>query len=110
MNRFLALVLTMMLTFSKAYAFNFDEWMDTNVAPISDAIANVIFYQINLFGVKVPIIICWVLFAGIFFTIYFRGISIWGFKHAIQTVAKTAAKTEDGIGEVSAFEALATAL
>ena len=71
MNRFLALVLTMMLTFSKAYAFNFDEWMDTNVAPISDAIANVIFYQINLFGVKVPIIICWVLFAGIFFTIYF---------------------------------------
>ncbi len=110
MNRFLALVLTMMLAFSKAYAFNFDEWMDTNVAPISDAIADVIFYQINLFGVKVPIIICWVLFAGIFFTIYFRGISIWGFKHAIQTVAKPAAKTEDGIGEVSAFEALATAL
>ena len=55
-------------------------------------------------------IIFWILIAGIFFTIYFKGICVWGFKHAIDVVTKPAEKNADGSGDVSSFQALATAL
>lgn len=57
-----------------------------------------------------PIIIFWIIIAGIFFTIYLRGIAIWGFKHAIDVLKKPADKDSEGDGEVSSFQALATAL
>ena len=110
MRKLLALVLTTILTMANANAMNVDEFMDKNIAPISDFIADIIFYKINLFGQQVPIIVFWILFAGIFFTIYFKGIAIWGFKHAIETVSKPAEKSENGCGEVSSLQALATAL
>lgn len=108
MNRFLWLLLAFTATIQNAFAFNVDKFMDENIAPISDAIAKVIFTPIKIAGQDVPILILWILFAGIFFTIYFKGISIWGFKHAIDVVAKPADK--DNCGEVSSFQALATAL
>ena len=88
-----------------AMALNVDAFMDKHVAPVSDFIAGIIFYQISFFGQKVPLIIFWILFAGIFFTIYFKGIAVWGFKHAIDTVSKPAEKTSNGCGEVSSFQA-----
>ncbi len=94
----------------KANAMNVDAFMDKHIAPFSDMIAKIIFYPINCFGTKVPIIIFWILFAGIFFTIYFRGICVWGFKHAIELIKKPAEKSSDGSGDVSSFQALATAL
>ena len=110
MRKITALFLFLTSVVQGAYAINVDEFMDTHVAPVSDAIAKVIFYPINFFGNDVPLIIFWILFAGIFFTIYFKGIAVWGFKHAIDTVSKPAEKTADGCGEVSSFQALATAL
>lgn len=112
------LALTIFLAVQKANAMNVDTFMDKHVAPVSDAIADVIFYQLNFFGIKVPVIICWILLAGIFFTIYFKGISIWGFKHAFDVVSGKNNKKEDDIesdkkdncGEVSSFQALTTAL
>ena len=109
MNKILLTALTMFLTLQNAHAFDVDAFMDKHIAPISDLIANIIFYQISLCGIKIPLIICWILLAGIFFTIYFKGISVWGFKHAIETVTKPAEKNGD-IGEVSSMQALATAL
>ena len=50
-----------------------------------------------------------ILFAGIFFTIYFRGIAVWGFKHAVELIAKPK-NSGDSVGEVSSLQALATAL
>ncbi len=89
-------------------AMSVDAFIDKNIAPISDAIARVIFYPVSIAGNDVPIIIFWILFAGIFFTLYFRGIAIWGFKHAVELIAKP--KKGSGEGEVSSFQALATAL
>ena len=108
MNRFLWLLLAFATTIQNAFAFNVDKFMDENIAPISDAIAKVIFTPIKIAGQEVPLLILWILFAGIFFTIYFKGIAIWGFKHAIDVVAKPADK--DNCGEVSSFQVLATAL
>jgi len=97
----------MLITLQTASAINVDEFMDKHIAPVSDAVANIIFYP-NGEG-QVPLIILWILIAGIFFTVYFRGMAIWGFKHAIDVVTKPTG-TGDGCGEVSSFQALATAL
>ena len=111
MKKFLMMLFTtMLMTLQSAQAMNVDEFMDKHVAPISDAVAKLIFFPINICGCEVPLIIFWVLIAGFFFTFYFKGISVWGFKHAIDVVAKPTEKHNDGCGEVSSFQALATAL
>ena len=110
MTRFLMIMFTLLMTLQTASAMNVDEFMDKHIAPVSDFVANIIFFPITIAGSKVPLIIFWILIAGIFFTIYFRGMAIWGFKHAIQVVSKPAGDGKDGCGEVSSFQALATAL
>lgn len=111
MKKFLLLMFTLLLNIQNAYALNVDALMDKYIAPVSDKIASLIFFPITIGTSQVPIIIFWVLFAGIFFTLFFKGISIWGLKHAIDTVARPAEKNSDGsTGEVSSFSALATAL
>ena len=93
----------------ECYAFNLDATLDKYVAPVADKIASWIFFPISICGTDVPIIIFWILFAGIFFTLYLRGIAIWGFKHAFDILRKPTEKDGDN-GEVSSFQALATAL
>ncbi len=97
--------------FNNAFALTADEFMDKNFAPVSDAIAKMIFHEISFFGVSIPVIILWALIGGIFFTIYFKGIPVWGFKHALDLVIKPSDKASgNDCGEVSSFQALATAL
>ena len=91
------------------FAFNIDATLDKYVAPVSDTIASWIFFPISICGTDVPVIIFWILFAGIFFTVYLRGIAIWGFKHAFDILRKPTEKNDEN-GEVSSFQALATAL
>jgi len=110
MNKFLLVLLTLLFNIQQANAMNVDALMDKYVAPVSDAVANMIFFPVSIGASKVPLIIFWILAAGIFFTLFFRGISIWGLKHAIDIVAKPADKSSDSSGEVSSFQALATAL
>ncbi len=110
MKKFLMMLSAMFMSLQSAHAMNVDAFIDQNIAPYTDKVAKLIFFPISIAGNNVPLIIFWVLFAGIFFTIYFKGISVWGFKHAIDTVIKPAEKSDDGCGEVSSFQALATAL
>lgn len=95
---------------SPCFAFNIDATLDKYAAPVFDTIASWIFFPITICGTEVPIIIFWILFAGIFFTLYLRGIAIWGFKHAIDILRKPNTNSDENNGEVSSFQALATAL
>src|SRR5574344_1588955 len=99
----------LLFNIQQASAMNIDKFMDKNIAPISDKIASLIFYPIHFFGTDVPIIIFWILLAGLFFTIYLRVVPIWGFVHAFKVVFSPK-KAGDGSGEVSSFQALMTAL
>ena len=109
MKKFLMMMFTMLIGLQSVQAMNVDEFIDKNIAPFTDAIANVIFFPITIMGAKVPVIILWILFAGIFFTIYFKGIAVWGLKHAVDNLIKKDNHGE-GSGDVSSFQALATAL
>lgn len=110
MKKLWILLITMLMSLQTAQAMNIDAFIDKHIAPVSDAIAKVIFFSVPLPGGKIPAIILWVLIAGIFFTIYFKGIAVWGFKHAINNVTAKPEGGGDGCGEVSSFQALATAL
>ncbi|MDR1167943.1 MAG: alanine:cation symporter family protein [Heliobacteriaceae bacterium] len=109
MRKNLIVLLTLLFNTQYAHAFNIDTFMDTHLAPVSDKIAGLIFYPVTILGSSVPLIIFWILFAGIFFTFYLRGIAVWGFKHAVDILIKPADKSKD-TGEVSSFQALMTAL
>ena len=103
----------MMNLMTPANAMNVDELMDKHIAPVLDFIAKIIFYPIKYnhgdTHISVPLIIFWILGAGIFFTFYFKGIAVWGFKHAVDLIVKPQ-NNGDNSGEVSSFQALATAL
>ncbi len=67
--------------------------------------------QVLLFSIGgIPLIILWIIGGGLFFTLRFGLIGIRGFKHAIDIARGKYANEEEGVGEVSPFQALATAL
>ena len=109
MKKFLMMMFTMLMGLQSVQAMNVDEFIDKNIAPVTDAIANFVFSSVTICGSKVPVIILWILAAGFFFTIYFKGIAIWGFKHAVDHIIKKP-EAGEGSGDVSSFQALATAL
>jgi AGCS family alanine or glycine:cation symporter len=89
--------------------FNIGTFLDSYITPTLDKIAEFVFWPINFFGEEVPIIIFWILIAGLFFTFYLRGVAIWGFKHSLGLIFRPKKDTGKA-GEVSPFKALMTAL
>lgn len=85
-----------------------DENIDNFVAPVSDFLSKTVFYSVSLFKTDIKIVVALIIIAGIFFTLYFKFINIWGFRRAIALI-----KGEDpdptAPGEVSHFQALSTA-
>ncbi len=86
-----------------------DEFINNNFTPVSDVIQAVIFYSVTIAGVTFPLVVAWLFLAAIIFTVYFRFINVRGFKHAIELV-KGEYTRPDETGEVSHFQALATAV
>lgn len=107
-------IIVFFLTSSKAYAEGIDKKIDSLIAPASDAVSGLVFYPVVVNGVNIPIIILWLLLGAIVFTIATKGIGIWGFKHSLDLIfakkEKTEKKDSKDDGEVSSFQALATAL
>lgn len=87
----------------------FDQTLDYYVSPITDAVSSVVFYSVKIAGVEFPLIVMWLLAAGLIFTWYFRFANIRLFGHALNIVR---GKYDDPNepGEVSHFQALTTAL
>lgn len=97
-----------MFTIQQSFAFNLDAEIEKYVAPVSNKVAAVMFFPVNIFGVDIPVIILWILIAGLSFTFYFRWIGIWGLKHSIDILKKP--KENDAGGEISPLGALMAAL
>ena len=82
--------------------------------PIVDVLAQIIFWDpiaalgFDL-GATIPIVVIWLVFGALFFTFKMRFINLRGFKHAIELVQGKFDDPQDK-GEVSHFQALATAL
>ncbi|MDJ0600484.1 MAG: alanine/glycine:cation symporter family protein [Crocosphaera sp.] len=80
--------------------------IDRLFSSVVTLIERVLFFEVAHF----PVIILWLLMGGIFFTLRMGFISIIGFKHAVKIALGFYDQSDDIKGEVSSFQALATAL
>ena len=86
-----------------------DEAINSATAPIATLIGQIVFFKIPIFGAQLPVVVLWLVIGAVFFTFYMGFINLRGFKHAIQLVRGDYADP-DSHGEVSHFQALATAV
>lgn len=86
-----------------------DETIAEAFAPVAEAITSVVFYAVPVGGTELPLIVAWLVIAGCFFTVWLGFQNIRGFKHAIDLVRGKYSDPDDA-GEVSHFQALATAV
>lgn len=86
-----------------------DQRIEEAIRPASDWVSGVIFWSFPVVGVEVPFVLVWLIVAASVFTLYFRFINIRALKHGFQLV-RGDFDDPDAAGEVTHFQALATAL
>lgn len=59
--------------------------------------------------IGIPLIVAWLFLGSLFFTLFYKWVNIWGFKHGIDIVRGKYDRPED-TGEVSHFRALTSAV
>ena len=87
-----------------------DESINQLLRPIADAVSSFIFFDIQIGGADFPLIVAWLVAGGLFFTGYLGFINIRGFTEGIHIVLGRRQTRDDAPGEISAFQALATAV
>ncbi|MHC4837535.1 MAG: alanine/glycine:cation symporter family protein [Planctomycetota bacterium] len=86
--------------------------LDAVMGDVNSALGSVFFYPIPIGGGNtVPLLVAWLVLGAVFFTARMRFINLRGFGHAINvTRGKYTDPNSHGEGEVSHFQALASAL
>ena len=109
LRRIVQALLLLGCTSSLANAAGIDEIIDTAVRPVTTAISEIVFFAVPIFGAQMPLVVLWLVMGAVFFTVYFRFVNLRGFGHALRLV-RGDYSNPDHQGEVSHFQALATAL
>jgi AGCS family alanine or glycine:cation symporter len=87
----------------------FDERVNETVSPVTDKIVEIVFYEVDVGGAGLPLIVVWLIAGAIFFTLYLGFINVRGFRQSLRIVRGDYHNEEDP-GEVSHFTALTAAL
>lgn len=86
-----------------------DAVIEAIFAPIARLMSRVIFFAVPVGEARLELIVVWLVVGAVFFTLYFRFVNLSGFLEAIRLV-RGSDQDPDNPGEVSHFEALATAV
>ncbi len=86
-----------------------DEKINIAIKPFADAVAGFVFSSFPVAGVQIPFVLVWLIVAATVFTFYFKFINLRAFKHGFELVRGDYHDPE-AAGEVTHFQALATAL
>ncbi len=105
-NIFLILA-TLMPTISHAQSI--DEKINDLIQPLTNFLSSFIFYSVPIAGADVPLIVCWLILAAFFFTIYLGFINLRGFGHAIDIVRGVYSDKKHS-GEITHYQALTAAV
>ena len=109
MHRYFAAVSALLLSFSARAEQGIDERIEAAVTPVTQAVSDVVFYAVPVAGAQFPLIVAWLIGAALFCTIYFRFINFRGFLQGFRLLRGDYSDPK-AAGEVSHFQALATAL
>lgn len=83
-----------------------DATLDAWVRPLADALSTVVFFELPLGDVRLPLVVLWLGGGALYFTLRLRFVNLRGFAHAIALLRAE----RRGPGEVSHFQALSTAI
>lgn len=86
-----------------------DATLQRYFGPFAEGLAGIVFYAVPIFGTEVPLIVGWLVVCGTFFTLWLKFLNVRGMKHALDLV-RGKYTPADATGEVTHFQALATAL
>ncbi len=89
-----------------------DEWINEQFMPVANWWEKLIFTPLSIYSIQIPIVLLLLVVGGLFFTGYFAFINIRKLPLAIRIVRGTydPPKSAANAGEVSHFQALATAV
>ncbi len=96
-------------SFSAFSDVGIDEKINLAVKPFADAVAGAVFSSFTVAEVQIPFVLVWLIVAAAIFTFYFNFINLRAFKHGFELVRGDYYDPE-AAGEVTHFQALATAL
>ncbi|WP_236864038.1 alanine/glycine:cation symporter family protein [Brevibacterium daeguense] len=86
-----------------------EEAVDSFLAPFVTAFSNIIFFPVAVGDFSFPIVVAWLIIGALVFTFYFGFVQFRGFKVALEVV-RGKYSSKDDPGEVTHFQALASAL
>ncbi len=86
-----------------------DDAINRALEPVANAVSSVVFFSVPVGGADLPLIVVWLVAAALFFTFYFNFINLRGFRHGFRLIRGDYDNPDDA-GEVTHFQALATAL
>lgn len=83
--------------------------IDRVFTPVADVLVPAVFYDVTVFGATFPLIVGWLVLAGVVFTVYTGGVQVRGFGHGV-ALARGRFSSNDDPGEVTHFQALSSAV
>ena len=86
-----------------------DQAIESFFGPIAQAFSNFVFFELNIGGLGIPLIVVWLMAAAVFLTIYLRFQPVRGLKYSLGIIRGRFTRKTDP-GQVSSFQALATEL
>ena len=86
-----------------------DQWVNDMFGAAAANLSAVVFYEVEVGGVRFTLVIVWLIVAAVFFTASFRFVNIWGLPQGLRIVQGDYSYS-DAPGEISHFQALCTAL
>ncbi|UED86074.1 alanine/glycine:cation symporter family protein [Streptomyces profundus] len=86
-----------------------DQTVNSLFEPVSNALTQVVFYEVGLFGADFPLIVAWLAVAGLVFTVVFGCVQVRYLPLALRIV-RGRYEQPDAPGEVSHFQALTSAV
>ena len=86
-----------------------DAAVDRIMSPINAVLYNAVFYSVPFFGAELRLVVAWLVAGAVFCTFYFGFINVRGVAQSFRLLRGDYAGPDDA-GEVSHFQALATAL
>lgn len=77
--------------------------------PLSTGLSNIVFYEVTVLGADFPLIVGWLILAGVLFTLYFGFVQFRSIALALRIVRGRYTRRDEP-GEITHFQALASAL
>ena len=86
-----------------------DDRINAAIAPISERFAALVFAEVPVMGVGVPIVVAWLVAGAVFCTLYFSFVQVRGIPTAVRAL-RGDYDEPDAPGQITHFQALATAI